>query len=837
VSLLGRGGMGEVYRARDTRLGRDVAIKVLPAAYSADVDRLARFEREARAAATLNHPNILAVFDVGTEAGVPYVVSELLEGQTLRETLGPGPLPLRKALDYGIQIATGLAAAHEKGIIHRDIKPENLFVTSEGRIKVLDFGLAKLREAASAGSAATMTGLHPTEGIIIGTSGYMSPEQVRGDPVDHRSDIFSFGATFYEMVSGARAFNGHTAIEALNAILNQDPPELAVGDVASRPALVRLIQHCLEKKAGQRFQSAHDLAFALGQLAGTSNSGAFVSSAVPRSRVGRFAAAALAFVAVVAAAGSAYFVGRRTAIAPEPSFRQLTFRRGHIANARFAPDGQTVISSASWDGKPFLLLSTRLDTAASTTLELQDAELLSVSRSGELALRVKGDTLARVPIGLRGMREVLDHVFNADWAPDGTIAAIRGEGRRNWLEYPLGKIIFEDSAGMLIPRVSPDGQLVAIAQQEVVGGGVEWLTIVDRRGNVRSRSQKRRVLAQDGVAWMPDGGEVWFAASDAGANYAIHAMSPDGRERVVHRTVGAVRIQDIAADGRALIVRDVNRFEMSVVDTQTHAERDLTWFDRSRPSGLSRDGHHLIFYEAGGGANGETIAYIRRSDESPAVQLGEGRPIAVSPDAKWVLLTTRPSSPYLTLLPTGTGEMRTLEPGRVARFTPQADWTPDGQRIVFVGNEAGRPLRVFVQRVTGGEPKAVTPEGTRNFTPVVSPDSTMIVGGDSNGTLWKYPLDAGTPLAINGPIPGDVPVAWSADGRSVWVLNRAQTPAQIFRIDLTSGRRSLWHGVPYSDPASTEVESLRVYMSADGRTCVYGYQKHLSDLFIAEGLR
>jgi serine/threonine protein kinase len=257
--------MGVVYRAHDTRLGRDVAIKVLASAFSADSDRLQRFEQEARAAASLNHPNILAVYDVGHADGAPFIVSELLEGKTLREYLNAGPLPIRKALDYAVQTTLGLTAAHEKFIVHRDLKPENLFVTEGGRLKILDFGLAKLKEPEAAPSAVTVP---PTTqpGLVLGTAGYMAPEQVRGFTADHRSDIFSFGAILYEMLTGHRAFSGETVMDTMSAILNEDPPDL-LATVSSIPAgLARVVHRCLEKSPTARFQTASDLAFALQSL-------------------------------------------------------------------------------------------------------------------------------------------------------------------------------------------------------------------------------------------------------------------------------------------------------------------------------------------------------------------------------------------------------------------------------------------------------------------------------------------------------------------------------------------------------------------------------------------
>src|SRR5947209_14831671 len=272
ISKIGEGGMGEVYRARDSKLVRDVAIKVLPAAFSADAERLRRFEQEAQAAGALNHPNILVIFHIGTHEGAPYIVSELLEGETLRERMGGVALPQRKAMDYALQIAHGLAAAHAKGIVHRDLKPDNLFVTNDGRVKILDFGLAKLTGTGDGTQSQTEVPtrrVNTDPGMVMGTMGYMSPEQLKGQPADHRSDIFSFGAILYEMLSGKRAFRGDSMAETISAILREDPPDLSETNKTVSPALERVVRHCLEKNPAERFHSARDLAFAIESLSGS----------------------------------------------------------------------------------------------------------------------------------------------------------------------------------------------------------------------------------------------------------------------------------------------------------------------------------------------------------------------------------------------------------------------------------------------------------------------------------------------------------------------------------------------------------------------------------------
>jgi serine/threonine protein kinase len=357
--------MGEVYRARDARLGRDVAIKVLPASFSSDGVRLQRFEQEAHAAASLNHPNILAVYDVGRQAnGAPYIVSELLSGETLRQQLRNGPLPLRKVIDYGQQIARGLAAAHHKGIVHRDLKPENIFITDDRRVKILDFGLAKLtRPELLPDEQTAIAKLESEPGLVMGTVGHMSPEQVRGTPVDHRSDLFALGTILYEMLSGKRAFNGKSPAETMHAIVNQEPAQLTESNPNISPALGSLVDRCLEKSPEDRLQSAQDIAFALEAV---SRSGP--ASPIPSRSIWRRPLWLPALVAIAILIGaSAFLVGRRSVPVPtQPRFHRLTFRRGSLMYARFSPDGHTIVYTANWEGKPPESFSTKPEALGST---------------------------------------------------------------------------------------------------------------------------------------------------------------------------------------------------------------------------------------------------------------------------------------------------------------------------------------------------------------------------------------------------------------------------------------------------------------------------------------
>jgi len=446
-SALGAGGMGEVYRAHDRRLGRDVAIKVLPESLARDSDRLRRFEQEARSVGALNHPNILSVYDIGVNNGTPFMVTELLRGGTLREKINAGPVPPKRAMDYAQQVANGLAAAHGQGIIHRDLKPDNLFITNAGHMKILDFGLAKQNPPAAPVSdeAATMAeSTHTSEGMVLGTTGYMSPEQVRGKAVDHRTDIFAFGAVLYEILSGKRAFSGNSSVETMTAILKEEPPEIPIADRQIPPALDRIMRRCLEKDPEQRFQSAKDLSFALDSIsAGTGQSQVMPAVQIRRKRWPITAAviAAGAVIAIVIVNGSRP--------REQPRFRQLTFRKGYLQAARFAPDGQTVIYGAAWEQPPAKLYSSRIDGTDVRALDLPLSELLAVSRTGELAIDFGGGTwrgiggrLARAPAG-GAPRELLDEVVAADWFPDGTqLAVARFTSGKCRLEYPIGKVLY-----------------------------------------------------------------------------------------------------------------------------------------------------------------------------------------------------------------------------------------------------------------------------------------------------------------------------------------------------------------------------------------------------------
>src|SRR5579863_2684571 len=792
VAPLGVGGMGEVYRARDSRLKREVAIKVLPPAVSLDADRLRRFEQEALATAALNHPNILAVFDIGTHEGSPYVVSELLEGETLRDRLRSGSISVRKALDYAMQIAHGLAAAHEKGIIHRDLKPENLFLTKDGRVKILDFGLAKLTQTESGAHAATMT--HVTEvGTVLGTAGYMSPEQVRGVAVDARSDIFSFGAILYEMFLGKRAFHRDTAADTMSAILKEDPPDLSETNRNVSPALERIVQHCLEKNPEARFHSASDIAFDLEHLSGISSTSTRltpVASTPSRNRLFVALAGGLALALAMLALG--LWLGRGKGPAPLAEYNQITFRTGSIGNARFAPDG-SVIYSASWDGGDNQLYLARTDDPGARELGLKNAELLSISKNGELAIRLntvryggyaRSGTLARVPLSGGTPREVLENVQDADWAADGTTMAVVRYVPENshWrLEYPIGKVLFDSINWISHPKISPDGKWVAFADHENPGGDDEGsVAVIGADGKEKEKKLSSGWESIEGIFWNNSSDEIWFTCSANGSAENPHAVTLSGKLRTITNVPGGVWLEDLK-NGAALMVTHQERIGIRGMAPGGKEERDLGWFGWSIVRDISRDGHKIVFEEEGNGGGQNYTVFLRDTDGSPPTRIGEGVPGAISPDAKWVITKPAKGGP-LSMVPTGAGEARQLTHDAISYHGCR--WLPDGKHLLAAGIEAGHGVRDYLIDTSSGDSKPITPEGVAGTQ--LSPDgrSAAVLGSDGKWGVW--PLDGN---AIR-PIPdldGSVYVnGWSPDGGSVYVASsRAdQRAAKVYKANI-----------------------------------------------------
>jgi len=844
--------MGEVYRARDTKLGREVAVKVLPTEVVARADARARFEREARAVAALSHPNILAIHDFGESDGMAYAVMELLEGETLRDALAHGALPSRRAIAYAIQIANGLAAAHEKGIVHRDLKPENVFVTPDERVKILDFGLAR-QEAAVPGSAHTVaeTIHRPTDpGMILGTVGYMSPEQVRGLPVDGRADLFSFGATLYEMVTGQRAFNRATPADTMTAILREDPPDPPF-DRPLPPAIDRIIRHCLEKKPEARFRSAHDLAFALDAIATPSSAS---GSAVTKVGVGKPArsrralAVAAAVAAIVAASALGIVIGRRTAgpaavDQPErvPTFQKLTFRRGIIPAARFAPDGQNVVYSAAWDGGEQRLFLTRLESLGATPIGVADARLLSISPTAELALGLQAgartfpnaSTLAQTPLLGGAPRSVLEGVTFADWSPTGSgLAVVRAVGSRERLEFPAGRILYETEGQIGFPRVSPAGDRIAFLDWPVKNDDRGTVATIDLNGVKKAIS--RTWEAVSGLAWSPDGREVWYTATMVGTRYSLMGSTLDGRERPIYVAPGGLLIEDIAKDGRVLLATADRDVQINVWPAGEAGERTVTGLDYALVRDISPDGQRLLMSYSGEGSGASYDVYVGTIRGGDATRLGEGQAQQFSPDGRSVLSVVHGPPSRVMALPIGPGDPRIIPTATVT--VTNARWLPDGRRLLAIGTEPGKRLRAYVIDLGGAAPRPISPEGITFAAEALalSPDGTRVVLRSPDARVMLYRVDGGEPIAVNGLQADEMPTAWSGDSRSL-LLREGDPPRRIVALDPVSGRREPVKAIRPSDPSL--FGPTQIVLTPDARSYAANYGRSQMTLFLVDGLK
>jgi serine/threonine protein kinase/Tol biopolymer transport system component len=769
-SPLGAGGMGEVYRARDTRLGRDVAIKVLPESLAHDADRLRRFEQEARTIAALNHPNILGIHDIGTHHGAPFLVSEFLEGQTLREKLISRSLPVRRAIEYALGIAQGLAAAHEKGVVHRDLKPENVFVTRDGRIKVLDFGLAKLvRPEGNHEPAVTLT--DPTlPGMVMGTVGYMSPEQVRGEPCDARSDIFSFGAVLYEMLAGKRAFKRETSAETMTAILREEPHALNDAGWQGTPALQRIIARCLEKNVARRFQSASDLAFAIESLSGTSSA---MTTGTSTAKVVSYPKALRAWlpwvIAAVLLVGTAAWELARTSSSPANPLEKAHFTRVtdfKSVEAAISPDGRFVAFISDHEG-PFDVWLTQVGTGHVTNL--------TQGKAGPLPGPLRS-------VGFSGDGSEI-WIGGGDVGMRLRLMLLTGGTPRNFLSEEVVDLAW-----------SPDGE--RIVYHTFAKG--DPMFVADRSGaNARRIFQDRPGIHNHFPAWSPDGRWIYFShGTPATGEMDLWRIDPDGKH--------AERLTQVNSD-IAYPTPVGNRTVFYVARDEDGAGPWLWAFDLKRRDsrrvsvGLeqytsvqaSADGRKLVATISNPVAGLWTVPILDRVAEEHDV-----KPFTVPTERALAPRFSGSSLFYLSSLGTGDGLWR-LRDGQVTEIWKGADAalretpavSPDGGRVAIVLRRNGK-RQLDILSSDGAElqtiAEGIVPQGSSCW----SPDGRWIVTGGSDATglgLFKIPLDGGSPIRLaSGTALNPV---WSPDGNLIVYAGtnvRTFAPLLAVRPDGTS---------------------------------------------------
>jgi hypothetical protein len=829
IAPLGAGGMGEVYRARDPRLSREVAIKVLPGDLADSADRAKRFDREARAAGSLKHDNIVTVHDFGRCENLPFMVLELLDGETLRARIDRGRMGPLIAIEHAIQIARGLDAAHAKGIVHRDLKPENIHVGRAGVVKILDFGLAKLPAEEGTGSIET------EPGRVLGTVGYMSPEQVRGVSATARSDLFALGAVIFEMVVGRRPFRAESQVEEMHAILHADP--LADEDARAHiPAAVApIIRRCLEKDPARRPSSARMVLDALESIA----TGSIAPRGPSRDRIAALGlGAAVAVVAVAVLILWPRFFGSR-ALEP-PRYHRLTFARGTVTHARFSADGNTVVYSGAFGDLPLEIFSMRPDAIDARALGIEGS-ILAISASGEMALSlnrhkiegfVRVGTLARTGLSGGAPRSLLEEVQEADWSPSGELAVTRFISGRSVLEHPIGKMVFDSPGWIGELRFSPSGDAIAFIHHPVELDDAGEVVVVDAKG--RAKTLSKGFLTIRGIAWSADGQEVWFTAAKDTIMRELRAVTRDGVERTVARAPASLSLLDVSRDGRVLMTVDDVRMQMAGggqgTKTSPHQDRDLSWGDFTCASDLTDDGRTVLFYEAGtaGGARGAT--FVRDIEGGTAVRISDGLGQAISSDKR--VLVIKPDPLGLWIVPIGPGAevevpLFGLQPAQAAWF--------DGDRIAVVGREDGSPWRLYLV-VPGSRPQLVSPRSVKPWSLAIAPDGKSAVVLDAAWRSYRVSLENGEIGEVAGLERNEAPYRWDASGRWLYVYENDKIPARVSRVDPINGRREKVLEIAPADRAG--VVGLGAFNStADQRAYAYAFIRSLSDLYIVEGWR
>jgi serine/threonine protein kinase len=852
LSPLGAGGMGEVYRAKDTRLGRDVAIKVLPEEFARDPERLRRFEGEARSASAISDPHIVTVFDVGREGETSYIASELVVGSDLRAHMGE-PVPLRKVLELAEQIASGLAAAHEKGIVHRDLKPENVLVTKSGLAKIADFGLAKLAQAGGGeGSQLPTSDGHSTAaGVVMGTVAYMSPEQARGGEIDFRSDQFAFGAIAYEMLTGKKAFHRGSVAETFAAVLREDPPMLASAAPGTPSPLRWVVERCLAKDPEMRFASTRDLHRDLQAIREHLSEAVSLSEpASPLSPQKRRATGLRAALSVLALAGAALAGwALRGRPAPPPTFRPLTHQRGSITGARFVPNSPEVIYSAEWSGAPSQWYALRLDQPGTRTLAGSEGILLSVSAGGEglglartyLSHGAQVGSLYSLPLAGGAPREsVSSSVWGASQgAQAGEVAAVIGDyGGENRLEWPLGHVVTKGLDTLRSPRIHGDHVAYFREVGDLLEGGA--LELVDRTGKVRLLA---RVPGFTGMAWGPGGKEIWVSSYRDGESRFL-AVDLSGKSRTLLHHAGRLEIQDVDAFGKVLVGFHSYQRQTFARTAEEARDRDFGWLDAQATLSLSGDGRLAMIAPLGEWSLVDGTLYLRPLTGEPAQALGLGQcQSTISRDGKWVGTCVNEPTFSVLVIPTGPGAPRRVPVSGFTGTDLRVDILSDGKALLW-GRRQGEAVGFHTLDLETGVVKKASAPGASPFAfqSLISPDARWIAFVQLMGaTKGENPISVSHPDGTEAHVVmtldnREAIAGWGTDSASVYVWDRNKVPADVDRVDLATKRRTRVMTLQPPDPVGISgIPNLLI--TPDGRAYTYNVVRKLSELYLVEGLR
>jgi Tol biopolymer transport system component len=669
----------------------------------------------------------------------------------------------------------------------------------------------------------------------------MSPEQLRGKTVDHRSDIFSFGAILYEMLSGKRAFHGETEVDTMTAVLREEPADSNLEHAAIPVPYQDIVHHCLEKEPENRFQSAKDLAFALQTVSGSSpiRIGSFSAHKQPKRRALPWLVAGLLALATTLLAVAVWL----RAPSPSPSYRRLTFEPGTIYSARFASDGQSIVYGAAWNNKPVQLFTTVGNSLLSQPLEFTDAVLLGISRSNELALVVGGShtgqlesangMLATTPMAGGAPKEVLSDVRWADWDERGGLAVVHYVEGQSRLEYPIGKVLYQSGGWISNIRISPGGDLIAFMDHPALWDDRGVVSVVDLSGHVRTLSGSWE--SESGLAWRPDGKEIWFTAARKGNSLNLMAVNLSGRVRPLLDVPMGIILQDISVDGRVLVALTSSRLAMGFTRIGEKEDLDLSWHDWNSARDISADGKSVLFEDASDAAGPNYAVVIRRVDGGLPIRLGEGSSGSLSDDGKWAVSVSISESPQITLLPVGAGQPRTIQVSGLQHVhSGWARFLPGDQQLAVSGDESGHAARCYVVNLSSGLATAVTPEGL--VCGPISPDGRSIIGKANNGAISAFPPNGGTPKAIAARKANFNPVQWSEDGSALYGYHVGEFPGKVYALNVMTGEETSLHELNPLSPAGV-VAIAPVVVSKDGKSFAYSYSQTLSVLYLVSGLR